>query len=736
MVAARRPIAVGRVATGAWAGRVLDPGPGLGKHGRVGRFGEFYDQDEDSARPGKWTGPVHAGHGMLYDQDAAVTDPPRDRSAEQRRREADQRQRDRELELRRERDLAREQDARRKRVRGASRIEAGGPVRISSRPGATSSRIGAADSQSALPTPRVRITSSGDGTSGWVTASPDRRPAQASDPGSVAPPESTDGGLSRPQSTEEATAVLAVGTFASRLTGFIRVLAIGYVLGVGSLSDAYNYANGIPNIVYDLVLGGILSATLIPVFVELFNTDDRDEAIRSVSAVVTAITAALAAITVVLWLLAPWIIRFYLILNSTSSGPPEKALATKLLHYFAPQVFLLGAIVVSTALLNARHRFTAAALSPVLNNLIAIAALLATKFVADTVLTARSANPVTTLDRFSHDQRAILILGIGTTAGYLAQLLVQLPAMRRAGIRIRLVWDLHHPAVRQVARLSSWLIGVVLANQISLALVMVLAGRTTGGVTAYNFSYQFFQLPYALIAVSVASAIMPNLAQRWTNGDKRGFERQFVAGLRVTLALLIPAGLVYVAIAQPFIQLAIHHGRVTQSGAHLVSSTLAVFAAGLPGFSAFFLLIRAYQAMQLARIMFWIYAVENALTVVAALVLEPLLGVPGLALAWVGPYTIMSFVAAADLRRRVGPLGGINTARLLVRVAIASVITVIVVVLIGLAFPSPAGDGVLIVRLVAQAGAGVIVYLVLARLMRIRELHAITRMARSLAGRG
>jgi putative peptidoglycan lipid II flippase len=527
-----------------------------------------------------------------------------------------------------------------------------------------------------------------------------------------------------------------VGTFASRLTGFIRVLAIAYVLGVGSLSDAFNYANGIPNIVYDLVLGGILSATLIPVFVELFNQEDRDEAIRSVSAVVTAITAALAAITVFLWLLAPWIIRFYLILNSTSSAPPEKALATKLLHYFAPQVFLLGAIVVSTALLNARHRFTAAALSPVLNNLIAIAALLATKFVADTVLTARSASPVTTLDRFSHDQHAILILGLGTTAGYLAQLLVQLPAMRRAGIRMRLVWDLHHPAVRQVARLSSWLVGVVLANQISLALVMILAGRTTGGVTAYNFSYQFFQLPYALIAVSVASAIMPNLAQRWTDGDKRGFERQFVSGLRVTLALLIPAGLVYVAIAQPFIQLAIHHGRVTQSGAHLVSTTLAVFAAGLPGFSAFFLLIRAYQAMQEARIMFRIYAVENALTVVAALVLEPLLGVPGLALAWVGPYTIMSFVAAADLRRRVGPLGGSSTARLLIRVAMASVITVIVVVLIGLAFPSSASDGVLIVRLVAQAGAGVVVYLVLARLMRIRELQAITRMARSLAGRG
>ena len=191
------------------------------------------------------------------------------------------------------------------------------------------------------------------------------------------------------------------------------------------------------------------------------------------------------------------------------------------------------------------------------------------------------------------------MLGIGTTAGYVAQLLVQLPAMHRAGFRLRPVWDLHHPAVRRVAHLSTWLIGVVLANQVALALVMILAGKVQGGVTAYQFSYQFFQLPYALIVVSVASALMPDLSERWASGDRRGFERQFVAGLRVTLAVIIPVAFVYIAIAQPFIQLAVHHGRVTQSGAHLVSSSLALFAAGLPGFSAYFLLMRMYQAMSL-----------------------------------------------------------------------------------------------------------------------------------------
>ena len=125
------------------------------------------------------------------------------------------------------------------------------------------------------------------------------------------------------------------------------------MLGVSTLSDAFNYANGIPNIIYDLVLGGVLSATLVPVFVEQFRTTSRAESRRAVSAVLTAVAATLAVISALLWILAPWIIHFYLLLNHQASGAAERELATRLLHFFAPQVFFLGGIVVTTALLNA-----------------------------------------------------------------------------------------------------------------------------------------------------------------------------------------------------------------------------------------------------------------------------------------------------------------------------------------------------------------------------------------------
>jgi putative peptidoglycan lipid II flippase len=225
---------------------------------------------------------------------------------------------------------------------------------------------------------------------------------------------------------------------------------------------------------------------------------------------------------------------------------------------------------------------------------------------------------------------------------------------------------------------------------------------------------------------------MPDLAERWTAGDRQGLERRFVTGLRLTLALLVPAGLLYAVIAQPFINLAVHHGRVTGSGAHLVSSSLALFAIGLPGFSAFFLLMRVYQAMQDTKGMFWIYAIENVMTIVLALVLSPLIGVPGLALAWVAPYTVASLIAAADLRSRIGRLGGIHTVRALIRILIASGIATALAVLVGLPFGSHAGDATLVARLIIQLGVAGAAYLLIARLLGIKELNRVRSLGAGL----
>ncbi len=226
--------------------------------------------------------------------------------------------------------------------------------------------------------------------------------------------------------------------------------------------------------------------------------------------------------------------------------------------------------------------------------------------------------PNGSLDAYQADRTAVLVVGLGTTAGYLAQFLAQLPALFRADIPLRPRWDPRHPALLTIARLSAWTIGAVVANQVSFILISVLANTNGGNLSSFMYAYTFMQLPYAIIAVSIAYAVAPDLAELWTDGNTAVFARTLSRAMRVTLALLLPAGVGYALLARPAALLALAHGHLSASSAEFTGSVLTVFALGLPGFSAYLLLMRAFQSKQDTRSMFWLYAGENALTVVAA----------------------------------------------------------------------------------------------------------------------
>jgi putative peptidoglycan lipid II flippase len=523
-----------------------------------------------------------------------------------------------------------------------------------------------------------------------------------------------------PASFSRNTAVVASGTLLSRLTGFGRVLALVWAFHVTRLGDIYNIANTVPNILYDLLLGGVLSATLIPVFVDYLGRDDEDEAWRAISAICTVITASLVVLSAIFWLLVPYIIRFYLIFNHTAGAADERAIGTTLLRLFVPQLFLLGGIAVTTALLNTRRKFGAAAFSPVLNNLICIAAIVATRLVAGSL----------DLAKFRHDRTALLILGLGTTAGYLVQLIIHVPALMRGHFGLRPRWEPGHPAVRTVLRLSLWTFGAVLANQVAFNLVLIIAGKKSGDVVVFTTAYQFFQLPYAIFAVSIAAVVTPDLSDRWAKGDVAGFRRQMAGGLRLTLAILVPAAVGYVALAHPFLTLIFHHGSFSSHDAHKIGTVVALFAIGLPGFSAYLLLMRAYQAMQDTKSMFWLYVIENGATIVLAAALYPALGVGGLALGWVSAYSIGSIVAFFNLRQRTGGLQGAATARTLTRVAVATAVMFAAVWAVRLAVGTTGSDIHLAVTVGAGAIVGAVIYIVVCRFLGVSELDVILRRRR------
>lgn len=507
---------------------------------------------------------------------------------------------------------------------------------------------------------------------------------------------------------------MAAGTLLSRLTGFGRVAALSYAFGATRLADAYNLANTTPNIIYDLVVGGVLSASLIPVFVDHLTQDDEDSAWHAISAIATITIVVLVVLSALFALAAPVIIRVYLVANHTASSGDQRAIATTLLRWFAPQVLLLGVITVTQALLNVRRRFANPAFTPVANNLLTIAVLLLFPHLVHDLRLAS----------LHHDQRALAWLGLGTTLGYVVQAGLQVPPLRRAGIHLRVVWAPTHAAVRSVVRLSGWLIGVVAANQAALVVILVLANRRGGDFSAYQYAYQFFLLPHAIFAVSVGTAITPDLAEQWSRQRVDVFRDRLSQGIRMTLLVLIPAAVGYLLLARPIIGVALQHGHMTMAQADRTAATLAAFAVGLPGFSAYLLLMRAYQSMKNTRAMFGMYVLENGTNVVIALAVYRRFGVVGLAAAWSIAYTVTACIAFARLRTTLGGIDGRAIAASSARITTAAGAMAVIVYGLHRAM----GGGVIGLGVAVVAGATV--YVGAARLLGVEELASLVHIRR------
>lgn len=564
---------------------------------------------------------------------------------------------------------------------------------------------------------------------------------------------------------------MASGTLLSKVTGFAKLAALGYALGVGHLSDAYNLANNTPNIVYDLLIGGVLAGTVVPVFVDRLARRDERRAWEDISAVLTLAVVTLSLATVVVVIAAPAIIGLYTGGAGGAAQSTERHTATFLLRLFAPQVALYALVGLATAVLNARRRFGPPAFVPIANNLVVIAVLLA----------VHALYPHPSLIASAHDPTLLLLLGLGTTGGILVQAGLLIPSLRAvaprlAGERLDVVstlarlpevdpgwqaadtgdswerlarlgrladgyapgwgdrrglgrgalrwrWEPGNPAVRQILRLAAWTFGFVLATQVTYFVVLRLAyvGVGTGGVTAYNYAYIFFMLPVGIAAVSVMSAAQPELARHWASRDMAGFGRRATAGMRAVIVAVIPPAAGFLVLSVPITALVLAHGAGNLAGARMTASALVGLAVGLPGFCAWLFVGSAFQAMQDTRTVFLYYLLETGLNVLLAFLLEPFLGVQGLGFALAAAYTVTALLGWAGLSHRIssgpGSAGGgespgtlgLGLGRAILRVCVLSALMALVAFEVSSHVGSDHGVG-LVVRVVLAVGAGITVF--------------------------
>ncbi|CAN5777176.1 murein biosynthesis integral membrane protein MurJ [soil metagenome] len=498
--------------------------------------------------------------------------------------------------------------------------------------------------------------------------------------------------------------VVASGTAVSRLTGLIRT-ALVFVLLAPTLGDTYLNANNTPNMIYELILGGVLTATLVPLFTDDIVNRRRGDA---TSAIISFALVALAVVTVVAAVIAPLLILLL------SSGAPEAnrsdylSVGIPLALLFAPQVFFYGLMAVGSAALRARHRFLAASWAPVLNNMLAIAALAAVWGMVDGEPTLTDALANRTL---------MWVLGLGTTLGIAVMALSLYPSIRRSGIDFRFNFDLQHPAVRRAVRLSAWTFGYVIANQVALVVIQILAEPSTGGTQEYQTAFQFFQLPHGLLAVSIMVTFEPLLGRADSRGDRRAFNDRLLLGFRLIGLLVIPAAVGYVALPNG-LDYRTFLATGTLERVLGLTGVIGAFAVGLPGFSSYLYCLRAFYAMKNTKIPFVINCIENAINIVLAIVFVRIWGIVGLALAFALAYTIAAVIAVVVLNRH-SP--GFDWQGLLVTwtklLGAAGVMGGVVFAIVALAAPS---SPVMILPAVGAAIAvGGIVYLVTVYLLRV-----------------
>ncbi len=381
-------------------------------------------------------------------------------------------------------------------------------------------------------------------------------------------------------------AAVGMGAIAalSRAVGFVRVLVVAAVLGTTYLGNAFQAANSVSNVLFELLAAGALSAVLVPSFVDLLDAGDQRGAEEVAGGVLGVAVVGLGAVAVIGVLAAPLLARGLTLGVPAAVAAEQRELVTFLLRFFVPQVVLYAAGTIATAVLYARRRFAITAAAPMGNTVVMVVCL----------LLFRAAAGSTPGLQLSSGQRWLLVVaGSGGVVAFVSSLLV---ACRASGFRLSPRLPRGDDRVRGVLRHSGW--GVVLHTGAGVLLggAIVLGSAVEGGVIAYQVAWVFFLAPYAILAQPIHTAILPELVAEAKHTDLAAFRASVRWSLERMSMLALPVAAAMVALALPAMRV-VSFGEVGPEGPSLLAAALATLGLGLLPYGAFLLLARAYYAL-------------------------------------------------------------------------------------------------------------------------------------------
>jgi putative peptidoglycan lipid II flippase len=525
--------------------------------------------------------------------------------------------------------------------------------------------------------------------------------------------------------------IMAVGTLASRLTGFLRTAILLYAVGTHDLGNAYNIANTLPNAVYNLALGGILTSVVVPLLVNAAKRErDRGEAYDQ--RIFTLGVLTLGGITVIATLAAAPIAGLY------GHGIHDVAthhLTVIFAYFFIPQIFFYGVSSLAGAILNARGRFGAPMWTPVINNIVVI--LVGIAFIATAGLNRTPSNI---------SAGEIQLLGVGTTLGIILQTAALVPSLRVVGFRWRPRFDFRRAEISEIGRMGGWMFGYVLTTQVAFLVTTVVANEAGArvsqhdvgaGFAAYSNAWQLFQLPYAIVGISVITAMLPRMSANAARRRYRLVSDDFSTATRLASVIVVPAALILAVLGAPLAEAVFGYGSTSAASARYLGEIFAVFSLGLLPYMLFQLLLRVFYAMRDSRTPALIgvatMAVNIAANLAALAILPPRHVVAGLG-AGFGLANLAGTIAAWwVLSRRIGGLHGPIIRSILIRMHLSTIPSVLFAVAATLmvAVILPAGRLNAIVTVTLAGCGALLLYVLFAKALGITELTDLTDTVRS-----
>jgi putative peptidoglycan lipid II flippase len=444
-----------------------------------------------------------------------------------------------------------------------------------------------------------------------------------------------------------AAGTMAVASLVSRLTGFLRTVVLTAALGFGLVGNAYTVANTLPNIVYELLLGGVLTSVVVPLLV---NAQEKhaDGGVRYTQRLLTIATVGLAGLTVVAVLAAPALTW----LMGIREDPGQVDLANWLARILLVEIVFYGIGALATAVLNARQVFGPPAWAPVLNNVVVI---------ATGVLFLLAAGPGH-LTPLTITPAQVWLLGLGTTLGIAVQAVVLLPLLGRHGVPLRPQWGLRGTGLAEAGTLGLWVVGYVLVSQVGVVVASVVANAAADagglGPLAFSNASLLFQMPYGIIGVALLTALLPRMSRAASRHDVPGVVADLSLGTRLSAVGLLPVTALLVVLGPAVGVVAFGRGNADVGDARGVGVALAVGAFGLLPMAVTLLQLRVFYAMKDARtptlIQVAMVAVRVPLLLLVPVVVGPDHVVAGLMVATSATYVAGWVVGNVALRRALG----------------------------------------------------------------------------------